>query len=88
MDILLTYKQKKYIIETKVNRYADMEGTIEEGIQQLTLKYIASEEVESSFLVIFDVQTPVGTPCKPQIHKKEEKKVTIFNIGIGKTGNS
>jgi hypothetical protein len=88
MDILLTYKQKKYIIETKVNRYADMEGTIEEGIQQLTLKYMASEEVENSFLVIFDVQTPVGTPCKPQIHENEEKKITIFNIGIGKTGNS
>ena len=43
MDILLSYKGKKYIIETKVNRYDDISMILEEGIIQVSRKYLAIE---------------------------------------------
>ncbi|NIM18615.1 MAG: hypothetical protein GTO45_42105 [Candidatus Aminicenantes bacterium] len=84
MDILLTYKGKKYIIETKVNRHDDLTGIIEEGIRQLSSKYLASEKTTEGYLVIYDTKTLVGAVCEPQHHQAGDKKVTSFTIGIGK----
>jgi hypothetical protein len=87
MDILLTYKKKKYIIETKVNRHDDLTRIIEEGIHQLSSKYLASEKAAEGYLVIYDTRTLVGTVCEPQYHRNHqarEKRVTSFTIGIGK----
>jgi len=84
IDILLTYKRQRYIIETKVNRGSDFSVILEEGINQLAGKYLTSEDVEAGYLVIFDTQTPVGASCKPQYHGTGDKKVTGFTIGIGR----
>jgi hypothetical protein len=84
MDIMLTYKGKKYIIETKVNRSDDISGIIEEGISQLSEKYLATEAASEGYLVVFDTRTPVGAGCDPQNHQAGDKQVTSFNIAIGK----
>ena len=85
MDILLTYKGRRYIIETKVNPYADITVIQKEGIEQVSAKYLASEGVAAGYLVIFDPRSPVGAPCKPQYHGPEDKKITSFTIGIGRS---
>jgi hypothetical protein len=84
MDIMLTYKGKKYIIETKVNRNDDISGIIEEGISQLSEKYLATEDASEGYLVVFDTRTPVGAVCEPRIQKVGDKQVTCFTIAIGK----
>jgi hypothetical protein len=84
MDVLLSYKGRKYIIETKVNRYEDINDIIEEGITQLCEKYLATEATAEGYLVVFDTQTPVGSVCKPQVHPVKGCKVTSFNISIGR----
>ncbi|NIM16246.1 MAG: AAA family ATPase [Candidatus Aminicenantes bacterium] len=84
MDIFLTYKGKKYIIETKVNRHDDLSGIIEEGILQLSSKYLASEKTTEGYLVIYDTKTLVGAVCEPHYHQAGDKKVASFTIGIGK----
>jgi hypothetical protein len=82
MDILLTFKGRKYIIETKVN-HRDIDRTLNRGIAQVSEKYLASESVEEGYLVIFDPRTPVGGMCEPRYHTTGNKKVTAFIIGIG-----
>jgi hypothetical protein len=84
MDILLTYKERKYIIETKVNRWGDIDTVLAEGITQLTRKYLATEATCEGYLIIFDTRTTVGTACTPRYSRSEDKKVTVFIIGIGK----
>jgi hypothetical protein len=84
MDILLTYKGKKYIIETKVNRQNDLAGLIDEGIAQLTTKYLATESTNQGYLVVFDTKTPVGSACEPRDYDAGGEKVTGFIIGIGR----
>jgi hypothetical protein len=84
MDILLTYKKRKYIIETKLNHRYDITRILEEGIVQVSKKYLASEAVEEGYLVIFDTKTHVGAVCDPREHKESGKKVISFIIGIGK----
>ncbi|MCX6580651.1 MAG: AAA-like domain-containing protein [Candidatus Aminicenantes bacterium] len=84
MDILLTYKGRKYIIETKVNRHDDISVILEQGIIQVSRKYLATEGAGEGYLVIFDARTVVGASCKPQYHKAGEKRVTSFTIGIGR----
>ncbi|MCP4157601.1 MAG: hypothetical protein GY757_58360, partial [bacterium] len=84
MDILLIYKGKKYIIETKMNRHKDIRGIIEEGVTQLTTKYLATENTTRGYLVVFDVNAPVGTVCHPHDYEAGDKKVTGYIIGIGK----
>jgi hypothetical protein len=83
MDIFLTYKGNKYIIETKVNRY-DIAVLLEEGITQVAGKYLAPEGATAGYLVVFDTRTPVGATCKPHYHNKGDRKVTSFIIGIGR----
>jgi len=84
MDILLTYKGKNYIIETKMNRHDDVTGIINEGILQLSSKYLATESTTEGYLVVFDTKTHVGAVCKPRYHEAGDKKVTSFTIGIGR----
>jgi hypothetical protein len=84
MDIMLTYKGKKYIIETKVNRNDEISGIIKEGILQLSEKYLAAEAAGEGYLVVFDTRTPVGAVCEPQIHEVGDKQVTCITIAIGK----
>ena len=81
MDIMLIYKDKKYIVETKVKRYA---GTIDEALEQLTERYLLPERVSHGYIVIFDPKTRVGKLCTPQKHTVEGKEVLSFNIGIGR----
>ena len=81
MDIVLIYKNKKYIIETKVKRYP---GTIDEALEQLTEKYLLPERVSHGYIVIFDPKTKVGELCIPQKHTVEGKDILSFNIGIGR----
>jgi hypothetical protein len=83
MDIILTYKGKKYIIETKINRH-NLTRTIKDGINQLSDKYLASESIEEGFLVIFDIKTHIGEECEQHLHQAGNKKVTSFTIGIGR----
>ena len=85
LDILLTYKGKKYIVETKVNRYHDLTRIVEEGIRQLSEKYLASEKTSEGYLVIYDTRTPVGTRCEPRYYRTGDRRVTSFTIGIMKT---
>ncbi|MDQ1355413.1 MAG: hypothetical protein QG657_5723 [Acidobacteriota bacterium] len=85
MDILLSYKGKKYIIETKVNRHDDISAILEEGVIQLSRKYLATEGAGEGYLVIFDTRRAVGSSFKPQYHQGGDKKVTSFTIGIGRT---
>ncbi|MGE5340994.1 MAG: hypothetical protein ACM3SY_05870 [Candidatus Omnitrophota bacterium] len=88
MDVLLSYKGIKYIIETKLNHYGNVATIQKEGILQLTRKYLASEAADEGYLVIFDAKTPVGTDCLPQVHRDGEKVVTGFTIGIGKNSEN
>ncbi len=81
MDIMLIYKHKKYIIETKVKRYP---GTIDEALEQLIEKYLMPERVSHGYIVIFDPKTRVGELCTPQKHIVEGKGILSFNIGIGR----
>ncbi|MCX6583343.1 MAG: hypothetical protein NT166_24465 [Candidatus Aminicenantes bacterium] len=84
MDIFLSYKGKKYIIETKVNRYDELNVILEEGITQVSGKYLPSESVTEGYLVVFDAQKRVGTACKPEYYQVGDKKVTGFIIAIGR----
>ncbi len=83
MDIILTYKGRKYIIETKINRY-NLTRTLKDGITQVSKKYLASESVDEGYLVVFDIKTQVGEECEPQQHPTGGKKVTSLTIGIGR----
>ena len=81
MDIMLIYKDRKYIIETKVKRYR---GTVDEALEQLAEKYLLPERVSQGYIVMFDPKTRVGELCTPQKHILEGKEILSFNIGIGR----
>lgn len=83
MDIILNYKGRKYIIETKVDHRGDIERIIQRGIAQVVQKYLSTETVDEGFLIIFDTGSPAGTVTEPRVHDKEGKTVTCFIIGIG-----
>ncbi len=84
MDILLTYRGVKYIIETKVNHLDDISATRKEGIRQVCDNYLDTEATSEGYLVIFDVGTKVGTSSIPEVYLDGDKKVTSFTIGIGR----
>jgi hypothetical protein len=73
-----------FFIETKVN-HRKLTRTLNQGITQVSKKYLATEAADEGYLVIFDTKTPVGEECEPQHHQAEEKKVTSFIIGIGRS---
>jgi hypothetical protein len=83
MDIILNYKGRRYIIETKVNHQDDITRILRQGIMQVAQKYLATESAAEGYLVIFDTKTHAGAVCKPRDHQEEDKKVTSFIIGIG-----
>ena len=83
MDILLTYRGRKYIIETKINR-ANIDKTIDRAVEQISGKYLLTEMVEEGYVVVFDVQTKVGEVRTPQKRLFEGKDILIFEIGIGR----
>ncbi len=83
MDILLTFKGRKYIIETKVNHRNDITAILDQGIAQVTEKYLLTESADEGYLVIFDTATPAGAANKPQVHEKNNKKIIAFITGIG-----
>ena len=83
MDVLLTYKNRKYIIETKINR-RDLTRTINDGIKQIARKYLIPETADEGYLIVFDVKTPCGSECEPGYHNIGDKKITSFTIAIGK----
>ncbi len=84
MDVLLSYKGHKYIIETKVNHHNTISTIKKDGILQVTRKYLATAGADEGYLVIFDPYTPVGTSCIPEYHQDGDKKVTSFTISIGR----
>ena len=83
MDIFLTYRGRKYIIETKINR-ANIHKTIDRAVEQICGKYLLTEVVEEGYVVVFDVKTHVGEVRAPQSRTLERKNVLIFEIGIGR----
>ena len=83
MDVLLTYKGRKYIIETKINR-RNLTRTLNDGITQVSSKYLASESAHEGYLIVFDTKTPVGEDCDPHYHEAGDKRITSFTIAIGK----
>ncbi len=85
MDIILNYKERAYIIETKVNHQQNCNRIIEEGITQLSEKYLATEDTGNGYLIIFDAGTMVGTKCKRRNHISNGKKITVFILGIGQS---
>jgi hypothetical protein len=87
MDVLLTFKGKKYIIETKMNHRDDITLILEEGITQVTQKYLATEAPEEGYLVIFDTKTHVGAACITEVHHVGNHKITSFKISIGSPDN-
>lgn len=85
MDILLIYRGRKYIIETKINHH-NLTRTIKDGVHQVSQKYLASEAVDEGYLVIFDLKTPIGEECEPVYYQAGNKIVTSFTIGIKRPG--
>ncbi|MCP4151450.1 MAG: hypothetical protein GY757_27140 [bacterium] len=83
IDILLSYKNRKYIIETKINHRKSITNIRKQGIRQVADKYLATESADEGYLVIFDTGTPAGTVKKPKTHTREGKRVNCFIIGIG-----
>ncbi|MFQ5687814.1 MAG: AAA-like domain-containing protein [Candidatus Scalindua sp.] len=82
MDILLTFKGRKYIIETKIKRY---KGTLDEAVVQLRDKYLKTEMVNEGYVVVFDPDTQAGELCVPESTQiSESRQIISFNIGIGK----
>jgi hypothetical protein len=61
-----------------------MGRALNEGITQLSGKYLATEDVDEGYLVVFDTRTPVGTGFKPQVHKVKNYTITSFKISIGR----
>ncbi len=84
MDIMLTYKGYKYIIETKVNRQSKVTRTLNQGVAQISGKYLATEFCQEGYLVIFDTKTSVGETVDFQYFPVKDKKVTAFIIAIGR----
>ena len=87
MDVMLAYKGKKYIIETKVNRQSNITRTLNQGVAQVSGKYLATEFCHEGYLVIFDTKTPVGETIDPQYFPVGDKKVTTIIIAIGRDGS-
>ena len=84
MDILLTYRGKKYIIVTKINR-ANINTTIDRAVEQICGKYLLTEKAVEGYVVVFDVKTKVGEVRTPQKRQIEGNTVLVFEVGIGRS---
>jgi len=83
IDILLIYKGRKYIIETKINRSTGVR-IIEKAIDQLCHKYLLTERVNEGYVIVFDLKKTVGETVEPEKRIVDGKEIHIFNIGIGR----
>ena len=83
MDILLTCRGRKYIIETKINR-SNMKATLEKAFDQVCGKYLTTEKADEGYLVVFDLRKKVGEVQRPHELKHDGKTVGVFEIAIGK----
>lgn len=84
MDIMLTFKGKKYIIETKINR-GDKKKTLDRAANQIADKYMKTQRANEGYVVIFDPKTQVGDfEPHQRIEVAGGKEVIAFNIGIGR----
>ena len=83
MDVLLTYKGRKYIIETKMNR-RNLSRIIAEGVTQVSGKYLASESAHEGYVLVFDTKTIAGEEIEPIYHEIGDKKITCIIIAIGR----
>ncbi len=82
MDILLTFKGRKYILETKIKRY---KGILDEAVAQLKDKYLKTERVNEGYVIVFDPETQAGELCVPKRTEISKcRQIISFNIGIGK----
>jgi len=83
MDILLIYNNRKFIIETKINR-VNLNTSMEDAKNQVVTKYMKTERVNEGYIVIFDTKTQVGDLRPPQKLEVDKKEVMVFCIGIGR----
>ncbi len=83
MDILLAYRDRKYIIETKIN-HGRLEKTIARAVDQVASRYLATERTDEGYVVVFDPKQAVGDVIDPEQHEVVGRQVSVFVIGIGK----
>ncbi len=83
LDILLTYRGRKYIIETKINR-SNIQATLEKAINQISRKYMATERADEGYIVIFDLKTTVGESPVSRGHQAGDKELSSLVMGIGR----
>lgn len=83
MDILLTWRGRKYVVETKVNR-GNRERTIDRAVLQLCEKYLLTEQADEGYVVVFDIKTRVGELQQPERRVMGDTTVLVFVIGIGR----
>ena len=83
MDILLTYRGQRYIIETKINR-SNMKKTLEKALDQVSGKYLATEKADEGYIVVFNPARKVGEIQNPLDLEADGMMLVVFEIGIGK----
>jgi hypothetical protein len=84
MDILLTYRGRKYIVETKLNRFK-LQTTLEKAVDQISKKYLLTERANEGYVVVFDLKTPVGEQIGSQRSLVQKKEILSVIIGIGES---
>ncbi len=85
LDILLTWRGHKYIIETKINR-SNIEAILDKAVDQITRKYMATERVDEGYIVIFDLKTTVGESPVYSRRRSGDKEISSLVMGIGRPG--
>ncbi len=84
MDILLTYRGRKYILETKINR-SSLSRTTDLAVDQVFNKYLATEQADEGYVVVFDPKRRVGEVSDPEQRISAGRHLAIFVIAIGNT---
>ncbi len=83
MDILLKYRRRKYIVETKIN-HGRLEKTIERAVDQVASRYLATERTDEGYVVVFDPKSVVGEVADPERREVAGRQVSVLVIGIGR----
>ncbi len=82
MDVLLTCRGRKYILETKINR-SRLSRTISLAVDQVATKYLSTEQADEGYIVVFDPKRKVGEVSEPEHRVSAGRKLSIFVIAIG-----
>jgi len=82
LDMLLTWRGRKYIVETKLN-HGRLARAISQAIDQVAGKYLASERCDEGYVVVFDPKRSVGDLLDPEQRTVDGRQVSVFIIGIG-----